>query len=173
MRQGRQEGEYRVTRKDGTTAVVEYRAVARLLPGLHLSILRDVSDRRCAEEALRESEGRLRALSDNLPQGAVYQVLGEVDGHRRFTYISAGIQRLLGITPAEALADASALYGLVHEEDRPRVALLERVALHNLAPFDCEFRSWTRGGDVLWIHARSARAACRPARWSGKASCWT
>ncbi len=116
----------------------------------------NVTESRQAREALRESEERLRTLSDNLPHGAVYQVLGEAEGRRWFTYISAGVERLLGVTPAEALADANALYGLVHEEDRPRVAAQEETARRDLAPFDCEFRSWTRGGDVRWVHARSA-----------------
>ncbi len=116
----------------------------------------DVSALRRAEIALRESEERLRTLSDNLPLGAVYQVQGDPDGHRRFAYISAGVERLLGVTPAEAMADATALYGLVHEEDRPRVAAQEEAALRDLTPFDCEFRSWTRSGGLLWVHARSA-----------------
>ncbi len=115
----------------------------------------NVTEGRQAREALGESEGRLRALSDNLPHGAVYQVLGDRDGHRRFTYVSAGVERLFGVTPAEVLADANALYGLVHEEDRPRVAAAEEVALRDLAPFDCEFRLRARSG-VVWAHCRSA-----------------
>jgi len=284
LRDGRQAGEYVLGRRDGTTAVVEYRAVANILPGLHLSVLRDVTERRrteeelrqsrerlveaqriaglgsweidwrtkavhwsdemyrlfgvtpgefrpsvegflaavpagdrpaveravadalagtapyrvdhrivradgavrvvseqaefafgpdgeptrlagtmlditerrAATEALRESEGRLRTLSDNLPLGAVYQVLGDAGGRRRFLYISAGVERLLGVTPAEAVADAGSVYALVHEEDRPRVAAAEEVALRDLTPFDCEFRSRPRSGGLVWVHARSA-----------------
>ena len=105
---------------------------------------------------LRESEERLRTLSDNLPRGAVYQVLGDPEGRRQFTFVSGGVEKLFGVTPAEAMADANALYGLVHEDDRPRVVAAEEVALRDLAPFDCEFRSWTRTGGVVWVHARSA-----------------
>jgi PAS domain S-box-containing protein len=121
-----------------------------------VAALVNVTERRRAREALRESEERLRTLSDNLPHGAVYQVLGDREGHRQFLYISAGVERLFGVTPTEALADANSLYGLVHEEDRPCVAAAEAVALRDMAPFDCEFRSWTRSGELRWFHCRSA-----------------
>ncbi|WP_439632295.1 hybrid sensor histidine kinase/response regulator [Gemmata sp.] len=116
----------------------------------------NVTEGRRAGDALRESEERLRTLSDNLPDGAVYQVECDPDGGRQFTFISAGVEKLFGVTPAEALADANALYGLVHEGDRQRVASAEDAALRSSAPFDCEFRSWTRTGGVVWVHARSA-----------------
>ncbi len=156
IRDGQQSGEYAVRRKDGSTAVVEYRAVANVVPGLHLSVVRDVSERKRAGEVLRESEERLRTLSDNLPLGAVYQVAGDAEGRRQFLYISAGIERLIGVSPAEVMADAMALYGLIHEEDRHRVQLAEQIALRDHTPFDCEFRMRTRSEEVLWVQARSA-----------------
>jgi PAS domain S-box-containing protein len=109
-----------------------------------------------AGEALRESEQRLRTLSDNLPQGAVYQVLGDAQGGRRFLYISAGVERLFGVTPTEAMADSASLYNLVHEEDRPRLAAAEEASRRDLAPFDCEFRAWARTGELRWVRCRSA-----------------
>jgi PAS domain S-box-containing protein len=46
---GKKGGEYVLYRQDGTSVVAEYRAVAHILPGLHLSILRDISQRKAAE----------------------------------------------------------------------------------------------------------------------------
>jgi PAS domain S-box-containing protein len=116
----------------------------------------DVTELRRADASLRESEQRLRAIGDHLPLGAVYQVGGDPGGPRRFLHISAGVERLLGVAPAEAQADAGALYGLIHEEDRGRVAAAEELALRAMAPFDCEFRSHTRTGGVRWLHCHSA-----------------
>jgi PAS domain S-box-containing protein len=116
----------------------------------------DITAVKKAHAALREGEERLRTLSNNLPHGAIYQVVGDSQGSRRFLYISAGVERLFGVTPEEAMADATALYGLIHEEDRRRLAAAEEAALRDLALFDCEFRSWTRGGDLRWLHCRSA-----------------
>jgi PAS domain S-box-containing protein len=82
-------------------------------------IARDVTELKLVTEAAHEGERRLRAISDNLPLGAVYQVGAAPDGARRFLYISAGVERILGVSPDEILADAGALYGLIHEADRP------------------------------------------------------
>jgi GAF domain-containing protein len=87
-----------------------------------------------AEAAFRESEQRLRAISDNLPLGFVYQVVGDPQGRRQFLYISAGVERLFGVTPAEILANPVALYGLIYEDDRPGLAAAEEVAGLALAP---------------------------------------
>jgi PAS domain S-box-containing protein len=61
---GDQRGEYELERKDGTTVIADYSSVANVLPGLHLSILRDVTERKRFElqrqEAHKmESIGRL------------------------------------------------------------------------------------------------------------------
>jgi PAS domain S-box-containing protein len=125
--------------------------------------------RTSAEEALRDREELLRTLGDNLPDGFIYQVTGDPTGARRFTYISAGVERVLGVPPAEALADAGALYGLVHPDDGPRVAAAEAESLAGSKPFDCEFRTRTRAGDERWVHCRSApqRLADGTVVWDG------
>ena len=60
-RDGAQRGELIVHRNDGTPRTVEYTAVHGFLPGLHLSMLRDVTERRLAEARARRSD-RLEAL---------------------------------------------------------------------------------------------------------------
>ena len=108
-----------------------------------------------AHRALQETEQRLRNLSNNLPHGAIYQVGGSPEG-KRFLYLSDGIERILGISAAEAMRDANAMYGLIHEGDIARVAAAEEQSVRQFAPFDCEFRSYTRSGQVKWLHCRSA-----------------
>lgn len=61
---GRMAGEYQLQCKDETTVVVEYRAVANIVPGLHLSVLRDVTERKQAEEEVLQQRDRARALAD-------------------------------------------------------------------------------------------------------------
>jgi PAS domain S-box-containing protein len=43
---GRQAGEYTLSRRNGTTVETDYRAVANILPGLHLSVMRDITERK-------------------------------------------------------------------------------------------------------------------------------
>ncbi len=53
---GRAEGSMTVTRPDDSTSEVEFSARANVLPGRHLSILRDVTERRGFETRLRQAE---------------------------------------------------------------------------------------------------------------------
>ena len=55
-----------------------------------------------AQAASHESGEQLRALTENLPAGMVYQIAMRRDGSdRRFTYVSRSCARLTGVT-AEA-----------------------------------------------------------------------
>ena len=139
--------EYRVVRPDGSVRWVRDRAFPVKDPSGRFyrvaGIAEDITDARNAEQALRQSEGRLRTLSDNLPHGAIFQAMMDPDGRGRFTYFSAGVERMYGVAPDEIKADPNALYGLIHEDDRTRMMAEEAAALRDLTPFDCQFRSWT------------------------------
>jgi PAS domain S-box-containing protein len=50
---GQQEGDFALARADGATIQIEFRAVARIVPGVHLSIFRDVTERRFREQRTR------------------------------------------------------------------------------------------------------------------------
>jgi PAS domain S-box-containing protein len=117
---------------------------------------RDITARRRAEEALREREQVLRTLGDSLPNGVIYQVIHRPDGPTTFPYMSAGVERLFGVTAREVMADASVLYDLIHRDDLARLRAVEAEALRSHSVCDCEVRQWTRGGELRWIHSRSA-----------------
>ncbi|HVJ82888.1 MAG TPA: PAS domain S-box protein, partial [Planctomycetia bacterium] len=120
-----------------------------------LGVVQDVTARKRAESALRESEERQRKLADNLPSGFIYQVVHGADDLRRFNYVSAGVEALCGVTPAAVVADPMNLYGLIVPEDRERVARTEDEAIREARPFDCQLRV-NVGGQERWLHCRSA-----------------
>jgi len=108
-----------------------------------------------ATEALRASERLLRALSDQLPGGAIYQQVWDPDGRIRYTYLSAGIERLFGLPVKDILADPDGFQRFVVEEDRPRLGAATAQSARELTPFDCEFRQHTIAGEIRWVHCRS------------------
>jgi PAS domain S-box-containing protein len=128
----------------------------------------DITLKKQLEEQHREHEALLRNVGDHLP-GAIYQVMATRSGERKFQYISAGIEQLLGIKPADVLADSTKLYSLIVQEDIPRVLAEEERAYRALTSFDCEFRQRTVTGEVRWMHCRSAPRCARDGSvvWDG------
>ncbi|MES9933297.1 MAG: transporter substrate-binding domain-containing protein [Candidatus Sedimenticola sp. PURPLELP] len=96
--------EYRLVRRDGSTqyALVDYRVdldkqgKPERLYGSHI----DISERKEAEERLRESEGRYRGLVESVKDEYGFFSL-DLEG--RVTYINEGVESLLGLTRAEII----------------------------------------------------------------------
>ena len=115
-------------------------------------VSRDITFRKKAEENLRESEMRLRTLSDNLPMGLMYQIDSGIDGSKRdFKYISAGVEKMHGITPEDVIKNPACLYGQLLEEDGKKMAEQEKIALANQTSFRVEVRYVTKQGETRWI----------------------
>jgi len=60
--------ESRALRGDGEAIFVEYTATAHYLPGRHVAVLRDITRRKLAEEALRKSEERFQEMARNIEE---------------------------------------------------------------------------------------------------------
>ncbi|HEX8533291.1 MAG TPA: PAS domain-containing protein [Allosphingosinicella sp.] len=117
----------------------------------------DVTARKAAEAELRESDARLRALTDHLPGGMVYQIATGPDGAaRKFLYVSQSHEQLTGV-PAEAvLADPSIPYNMIHPDDRPLLVEAEAEAIRTKAMFDAEVRFRRADGELRWCRLISA-----------------
>jgi PAS domain S-box-containing protein len=69
LAQGEYRGESRLRQPDGHILEVEYSVRAHFVPGEHLAIIRDITQRKRSEAALRRSEALLRLVLESLPVG--------------------------------------------------------------------------------------------------------
>ena len=107
------------------------------------------------QERLRQSEATLRAIGDSLPDSVVYQYTRDRRGNARFLYISAGVEKLTGVTVEEALANANALYAQVLPEYLPKVIEAEQAAKRDLTDFAVDAPIHRKDGQVRWMRLRS------------------
>ncbi|MBD2252411.1 PAS domain-containing protein [Nostoc parmelioides] len=122
---------------------------------IHLVRVTDISQRKLAEIALHERETMLRSIGDNLPNGAVYQIIRELDRSDRFSYFSAGIERLMEVKAEDVLADATLLYRQLCVEDIPSFVQAVEKSYHYLSVFDIQLRIYTPSGIWKWVQLRS------------------
>ena len=115
----------------------------------------DITDRKLAEEATREKEEKLRLLSDNLPDGMVYQIIIEPDGNRHFTYISAGLERYHGISVNDVMRDPMILYNQYLDEDRAELLDAEDKSIRGRTIFTIQARYRTPDGAIRWSLLKS------------------
>jgi PAS domain S-box-containing protein len=87
-------------RKDGTTFLAEVLAKRRTYKGRRVRVVavRDITERKRAEQALRDSEERFRQVA-----ATANEWISEVDAEGRFTYSSPAVKDILGYEPQEII----------------------------------------------------------------------
>jgi two-component system cell cycle sensor histidine kinase/response regulator CckA len=109
-----------------------------------------------AVRTARAAHERLRSLGDNLPDGFMYQLVQDKSGLPHFTYVSAGIERITGLTQEQALRDPLSLYGLLADEDLYRINASRERSRVGLQPIHETFSARRPDGQVRWIQLSSS-----------------
>jgi len=136
--------ETRHRRKDGTTFPVEIR-VGQFEQGgrRYLCLVRDITERKSAEEALRRSEAYFAEAQRLSHTGtAVYDATGTL------LYWSEESYRNWGLDPLQGLPDRETAWQRIHPDDRDRVRALVLEALRQKREYVVEFRIVLPDGTV-------------------------
>jgi PAS domain S-box-containing protein len=131
-------------------------------------VVLDIGDRKRAELALRESENRLRNITDHLPVAVFQYRIDTVSGllapeipTGRFTYLSDGIARILPLERQRLFEYPELVAACIHPDDR--LALLTLLSSHRGSKSD-EIE-WTgrlaqqaqqEASEVSWIQVRAS-----------------
>ena len=90
--QGERTGHFQLRRSDHTLHEIEYNARANFLPGMHLSMMRDVTERYRAAESLRSSEEQYRSLVSVLEEGILM-----LDSEGELLTCNESCERIMGV----------------------------------------------------------------------------
>jgi PAS domain S-box-containing protein len=114
-----------------------------------VTVTRDITGRKAAEQALRESESKFRAVAETAPVGIV---LYRVD---RLIYVNPAIEQISGYPLADLLTKH--FWDIIHPDFREiaQQGTLERLQ-GEAVPQGQDIKLITRGGGERWISVSSA-----------------
>ena len=112
-----QRGRAQLVAGDGTTLFVDFTAAANYLPGRHVLILCDVTERTQAEISLRKSEERFQHMAKNIQE--IFWMM-DAETHE-ITYINPAYATITGHSVESLQENPSSYRELIHAEDRIRV----------------------------------------------------
>jgi PAS domain S-box-containing protein len=163
------EAQCRLLRHDGEYRWMKSLAMPRLSPSGdmlgYVGTTTDITDIRQAQDALRESESRLR-----LAQQAARVGTWELDVATGTSVWSEMIWHLIGLEPGDGASSFEIFMEFIHPEDRESFRRTVRDALADGEEYENEFRIVRRDGEVLYLSSKGRvirSAAGQPERMLG------
>ena len=116
--------------------------------------IRDITERKWAEEAMRTWNARFKKLSENAP-GLIYQFTRRPDGTYFVPLASEGIKDIFGCSPEDVIDDFAPIGRVVYPGDLARVISDIEYSAEHLSYFTSEFRVQIPGREIQWIYSKS------------------
>jgi len=147
---GWEEAKKRYIHRDGSIVWVHIKIAIVLdsesVPICHVVHVEDITERRQAEQALRESEERFRAMADSCPIG-----IWVTDARGKAGFINRAYREFSGALSNRV--DESEWESRLHEEDAPEFLEQFKRAHQEHTIFKCEQRSRRRDGEWRWMES--------------------
>ena len=155
--------------KNGEMIPVEIR-LSRITFGdqqvVHAAV-RNISERKMAQQALAASEERFRTVAD-----FTYDWEYWIDPDNRLIWVSPSCERVTGYQVEEFMASPDLLYRIVHPED---VALYEKhlcaVKQDSSQPCTMDFRIMHKSGMIIWLNHTCVNITRADGTTLGRRSC--
>jgi PAS domain S-box-containing protein len=148
VREGKRRDELlKQRRRDGQVFSAAVTVIPSEEPPEAIVVARDVGELKRLTGGLRNAEATYRSLTEHLP---VVTYVRSVEGERETTFVSPQIDRLVGYTADEWLADPGLFARLVHPEDRDDV-LAKRDTVDVAEPLRLSYRLVARDGRAVWV----------------------
>jgi PAS domain S-box-containing protein len=140
------QGEIKLRRRNGEALFVEFTLKTNYLPQHHVAVLRDISSRREAERALRESDERYRQIAANITE-----IFWMIDaGSKHVISVNQAFETITGRSLDTLRDNPTSYQELFHPEDRIRVLTrLEEAA--ETGQINEEFRIIRPDRAVRWV----------------------
>lgn len=124
---------------------------------------------RRAEASLRDREVQLAALARNIPNGLLFQLERDQQGHHRFVYVSDAVHREGSLNMADVLRDPMLLYGRLLPEDLALLRAAETESASSMSVLDVVVRMPGKQGELRWLRICSAPRLLEDGRlmWDG------
>ncbi len=116
--------------------------------------LTDITKRKTAEIALRETKTQFQRITESLP-GMIYRYILHPNGSDEFTYISPQVRQIYELEPEVVVQDISHLWARVHPEDVPTAKRAVQASANSLHPFFIEQRLILPKSGLKWIQVSS------------------
>lgn len=149
--------EYRYHHPDGSLRWMRsgmQRQVENGVVRAELGVVQEVTAERQAMETVRAQLAFIQNITRRAP-GALYEFQTWDDGRMQFTFMSAGVESLLGLTDRELLDNPLLFFRAIDKQDLAPMMQVAQNAARTLTPWQFEVRTRRRSGVRRWILCRS------------------
>jgi PAS domain S-box-containing protein len=119
---------------------------------VRVSVIYDITQRKLAEDNLKESERALSTLMGNLP-GMAYRC--KVNPLWDMEFVSQGCYLLTEYKPEDFVGNKKLSYSdIIDQKDREKISKIIKSAIKQSASFEVEYKITTASGKVKWMWER-------------------